>query len=108
MAVSRSFGDKVCVRRAWDEEKIIAIFFNAHHILCFVLFCCFVVLFFFVYFVQILLHFYCQIHKHPFNGAPADHMSAEPHVDTTDVEDIEFMIVACDGLWDHFSVSRAL
>ena len=35
-----------------------------------------------------------KIHKHPFNDAPADHMSAEPFIDEMPVDDIEFMIVA--------------
>jgi len=49
-----------------------------------------------------------KIHKHPFNGAPADHMSAEPHIDTVDIATADFMIVACDGLWDHFKYQEAV
>ena len=47
-----------------------------------------------------------KIHKHPFNGAPDDHMSSRPHIDSMPMKDIEFMIVACDGLWDKFELSQ--
>jgi serine/threonine protein phosphatase PrpC len=48
-----------------------------------------------------------KVHKHPFNGAPADHMSAEPFIDTMPVADIEFFVVACDGVFDHLSYAEA-
>jgi serine/threonine protein phosphatase PrpC len=48
-----------------------------------------------------------KVHKHPFNGAPADHMSAEPFIDSMPVADVEFFIVACDGVFDHLSYADA-
>jgi len=49
-----------------------------------------------------------KAHKHPFNGAPADHMSVEPHIDVMPLAGVEFIVVACDGVWDHVTYARSV
>jgi serine/threonine protein phosphatase PrpC len=49
-----------------------------------------------------------KIHKHPFNGAPADHMSAEPFIDIMPLDDVEYLILACDGVWDHVTYDASV
>ncbi|KAH3742840.1 protein phosphatase 2C [Pelomyxa schiedti] len=47
--------------------------------------------------------------KHPYNRAAADFVSAEPFTaHTTLTRDNQFMIVACDGLWDKLDYSTAV
>jgi serine/threonine protein phosphatase PrpC len=47
--------------------------------------------------------------KVPFNRSEADFVSAEPYLHTIQLEDEhEFLIVACDGLWDKVSYKEAV
>lgn len=49
-----------------------------------------------------------KTHKHPFNGAPADHMSAEPFIDVMPLADVEYLVIACDGVWDHLTYADSV
>jgi len=49
-----------------------------------------------------------KVHKNPFNGAPADHMSCDPFIDSMDIDGVEFLIIACDGLWDTVEYQQAV
>jgi serine/threonine protein phosphatase PrpC len=46
-------------------------------------------------------------YKHPFNCSPGHFVIAEPHTRSYPIDECEFIILACDGLWDKLTYQDA-